>query len=112
MCVAAHRPSSAGLRFEETLTGFKWMGNRSAELREREGCTVLFAFEEAIGFCVGDVVKDKDGVRCVGADVDSAGRRPRHAHLTGHRARTEPATEPAMEASSNFVTSADAPPPA
>lgn len=37
------------------------MGNRSQELRD-EGFDVIFAFEEAIGFCVGDVVKDKDGV--------------------------------------------------
>ncbi|KAJ0398713.1 hypothetical protein P43SY_004130 [Pythium insidiosum] len=50
-----------GLNFVETLTGFKWMGNKTAELRA-EGKTVLFSFEEAIGFCVGDLVKDKDGV--------------------------------------------------
>ena len=38
-----------GFRFEETLTGFKWLGNRAKQL-EAEGYTVLFAFEEAIGF--------------------------------------------------------------
>jgi phosphoglucomutase len=38
-----------GFRFEETLTGFKWLGNRARQL-EAEGFTVLFAFEEAIGF--------------------------------------------------------------
>jgi len=26
------------------------------------GYDVIFAFEEAIGFCIGDLVKDKDGV--------------------------------------------------
>ncbi|CAI5735416.1 unnamed protein product [Hyaloperonospora brassicae] len=50
-----------GLNFVETLTGFKWMGNKTAELR-KAGKTVLFSFEEAIGFCVGGLVKDKDGV--------------------------------------------------
>lgn len=50
-----------GFKFEETLTGFKWMGNRSIELMA-EGKTVLFAFEEAIGFMVGTAVLDKDGV--------------------------------------------------
>ncbi|DAZ95434.1 TPA: hypothetical protein N0F65_013003 [Lagenidium giganteum] len=50
-----------GLNFVETLTGFKWMGNATFDLR-KEGKTVLFSFEEAIGFCVGDLVKDKDGV--------------------------------------------------
>ncbi|GMH81037.1 hypothetical protein TrST_g11863 [Triparma strigata] len=50
-----------GFLFEETLTGFKWMGNRSEELR-KQGYNVVFAYEEAIGYCCGDVVKDKDGV--------------------------------------------------
>lgn len=47
-----------GFAFVETLTGFKWMGNKTAELRA-EGQQVLFSFEEAIGFCIGDIVKDK-----------------------------------------------------
>lgn len=50
-----------GFNFEETLTGFKYMGNRSVELRN-QGKRVIFAFEEAIGYCVGDLVKDKDGI--------------------------------------------------
>ncbi|KAK7464022.1 hypothetical protein BaRGS_00037986 [Batillaria attramentaria] len=45
----------------ETLTGFKWMGNKADEL-EKKGKTVLFAFEEAIGFMCGTNVLDKDGV--------------------------------------------------
>ncbi|XP_017147529.2 LOW QUALITY PROTEIN: phosphoglucomutase-2 [Drosophila miranda] len=47
--------------FYETLTGFKWMGNKAIELQQA-GKTVLFAFEEAIGFMVGTTVLDKDGV--------------------------------------------------
>ncbi|XP_076468256.1 phosphopentomutase-like [Babylonia areolata] len=50
-----------GFKFEETLTGFKWMGNRTADLI-KEGKTVLFAFEEAIGYMCGTSVLDKDGV--------------------------------------------------
>lgn len=50
-----------GFRFEETLTGFKWMGNRAVEAMAR-GEEVLFAFEEAIGFMFSPVVLDKDGV--------------------------------------------------
>eukprot|EP00439_Symbiodinium_sp_Y106_P055679 s241_g7.t1 len=41
-----------GFRFVETLTGFKWMGSKSAELRA-EGFEVIFSYEEAIGFCDG-----------------------------------------------------------
>ncbi|XP_051557899.1 phosphoglucomutase-2 isoform X3 [Myxocyprinus asiaticus] len=50
-----------GFHFEETLTGFKWMGNRARELMD-QGKTVLFAFEEAIGYMCCPVVLDKDGV--------------------------------------------------
>lgn len=46
---------------QETLTGFKWMGNVATELIS-DGKAVLFAFEEAIGFMVGTAVLDKDGV--------------------------------------------------
>lgn len=50
-----------GCHFEETLTGFKWLGRRANELRE-EGYDVIFAFEEAIGFACGSLISDKDGV--------------------------------------------------
>ncbi|XP_053962202.1 phosphopentomutase-like [Anastrepha ludens] len=47
--------------FIETLTGFKWMGNETDKLI-KNGKTVLFAFEEAIGFMFSTNVLDKDGV--------------------------------------------------
>lgn len=50
-----------GFRFDECLTGFKWIGNHTIELRD-EGFDVIFGFEEAIGFCLGDIVPDKDGI--------------------------------------------------
>uniref|UniRef100_A0A3P8UZN2 Phosphoglucomutase 2 n=1 Tax=Cynoglossus semilaevis TaxID=244447 RepID=A0A3P8UZN2_CYNSE len=50
-----------GFHFEETLTGFKWMGNRAKELLD-QGKSVLFAFEEAIGYMCSPFVLDKDGV--------------------------------------------------
>jgi phosphomannomutase len=50
-----------GVRYEETLTGFKWIANRTMEL-EREGYEVVFGYEEALGYSVGDVVRDKDGI--------------------------------------------------
>ncbi|CAO3664381.1 unnamed protein product [Umbelopsis vinacea] len=54
-----------GFLFEETLTGFKWIGNRAQELEDK-GYNAIFAFEEAIGFTVGKVVRDKDGVSALG----------------------------------------------
>jgi phosphomannomutase len=45
---------AAGLRHEETLTGFKWI-SRVEGLR--------YGYEEALGYCVDpDTVRDKDGV--------------------------------------------------
>ena len=51
-----------GFHFIETLTGFKWMGNKADELM-KEGKNVLFAFEEAIGFMVDpETLPNKDGI--------------------------------------------------
>jgi phosphoglucomutase/phosphopentomutase len=50
-----------GLSCEDTLTGFKWMGNRAHSLLQ-DNKKVIFAFEEAIGFMCGTNVLDKDGV--------------------------------------------------
>jgi phosphomannomutase len=50
-----------GVRYEETLTGFKWIANRAIELEE-QGIEFVFGYEEALGYCVGDVVRDKDGI--------------------------------------------------
>lgn len=78
-----------GIRYEECLTGFKWIGDLSLRLAKEEGCILLLGFEQAIGymvrrnrafggdsilfyffFCVfklefqvGDVCPDKDGIR-------------------------------------------------
>ena len=52
-----------GISFQETLTGFKWMGN-AAEARVQRGEHFLFAYEEAFGFTFGDS-RDKDGVTAV-----------------------------------------------
>ena len=50
-----------GVHYEETLTGFKWIANRAIAL-EAEGQSFVFGYEEALGYTVGDVVRDKDGM--------------------------------------------------
>ncbi|XP_076635397.1 phosphoglucomutase 2 [Colletes latitarsis] len=59
--ILASMAKQDGFNFEETLTGFKWMGNRTVELK-KAGKEVIFAFEEAIGFMCGSNVLDKDGI--------------------------------------------------
>ena len=53
--------AAKGARYEETLTGFKWIANRAMEL-EAAGLHFVMGYEEALGYTVGDVVRDKDGV--------------------------------------------------
>ncbi|KAI4730393.1 hypothetical protein E4T49_01860 [Aureobasidium sp. EXF-10728] len=59
--LAAMATASGKFHWEETLTGFKWLGNRSRELQQ-QGYGALFAYEEAIGYMFSEVVFDKDGV--------------------------------------------------
>lgn len=48
-------------RFEETLTGFKWIGNRAQKLQD-DGFVALFGYEEALGYMFPEVSWDKDGI--------------------------------------------------
>jgi phosphomannomutase len=57
-----HIAKALGARYEETLTGFKWIANRAMELEKADGVEFVFGYEEALGYTVGDVVRDKDGV--------------------------------------------------
>ena len=51
--------SAAGSECEVTLTGFKWVARSITDRPDRR---FVFGFEEAIGYCIGDHVRDKDGV--------------------------------------------------
>jgi phosphomannomutase len=57
-----HIAKALGARYEETLTGFKWIANRAMVLEKADGVEFVFGYEEALGYTVGDVVRDKDGV--------------------------------------------------
>jgi phosphomannomutase len=47
-------------RHVETLTGFKWLSRADVDT---PGCTLVYAYEEAIGHCVDPAaVRDKDGI--------------------------------------------------
>jgi len=46
-----------GVAYAEALTGFKWVVRAPAP-----GHRFLFGYEEALGYCIGEVVRDKDGV--------------------------------------------------
>ena len=69
-----------GVHYDEVLTGFKWIANRAMEREQKEGLRFLFGFEEALGYSVGTICRDKDGIGAaavfaeLAADARSRGR--------------------------------------
>jgi phosphomannomutase len=63
--------AAAGARYARTLTGFKWIV-RAGE--SAEGQRFVFGYEEALGYCVGEVVRDKDGIGAALAVLGLAAR--------------------------------------
>jgi phosphomannomutase len=62
-----------GVDYAETLTGFKWLAQHSIA-REAAGGRFVMGFEEALGYSVGHVVRDKDGVSAALLFCDIAAR--------------------------------------
>jgi phosphomannomutase len=68
--------AASGVLHEETLTGFKWIVRATDA---HPGSRLVFGYEEALGYCVGDVVRDKDGIGAalaflrLAAEVKAAG---------------------------------------
>ena len=51
--------ADAGVAYQETLTGFKWIARAATR---QPGKRLVFGYEEALGYTIGDVVADKDGM--------------------------------------------------
>ena len=49
-------------KLERTLTGFKWMWTAALELTRDGSLRSVFGYEEALGYSVGQIVRDKDGI--------------------------------------------------
>jgi len=63
--------AAVGVQYVETLTGFKWIV-RAAD--DQPGRRFVFGYEEALGYAVGDVVRDKDGIGAALALLSLASR--------------------------------------
>lgn len=64
--------NALGARYGETLTGFKWIANHALAEVAR-GARFVMGYEEALGYTVGDVVHDKDGIGAALVAADMAG---------------------------------------
>lgn len=51
------------VRLEETLTGFKFIGEKIRMYEQAGVHTFLFGYEESYGYLIGDFVRDKDAVQ-------------------------------------------------
>jgi phosphomannomutase len=63
-----------GAECAETLTGFKWIANRAMDVQRERGLRFVFGYEEALGYSVGELVRDKDGVSAAYALAGLAAR--------------------------------------
>jgi phosphoglucomutase len=52
-----------GMETVDTLTGFKFIGEKIKEYEISEEKTFLFGYEESYGYLIGDFVRDKDAVQ-------------------------------------------------
>jgi phosphomannomutase len=63
--------AEAGVAYQETLTGFKWIARAALQ---QPGHHLIFGYEEALGYTIGDVVADKDGMSAALVVAEMAAR--------------------------------------
>ena len=57
--------ASFGLETIDTLTGFKFIGEKIKQFKEEGERIFVFGYEESYGYLIGDEVRDKDAVQAV-----------------------------------------------
>ncbi len=53
----------SGIKLEQTLTGFKFIGEKIAKLENKED--FMFGYEESYGYLINSCVRDKDAIQAV-----------------------------------------------
>ncbi len=77
-----HLAHAAAAQYLETLTGFKWIMRES---NTRPDNRFLFGYEEALGYAVNDVVRDKDGISAALLVAGIAAEAKRHGQTIADR---------------------------
>lgn len=67
----SHMAERAGFEYRDTLTGFKWIADAGFKA-EAAGGHLLFGYEEALGYTIGGLVRDKDGISALVAFAELA----------------------------------------
>jgi phosphoglucomutase len=67
-----------GLQTFNTLTGFKYIGEKMQECRNTGSHTFFFGYEESYGYLAGDFVRDKDAVQITAIVAEMALFYKRH----------------------------------
>jgi phosphomannomutase len=76
--------AAAGAAYAETLTGFKWIMRAADDPAVPPGHRFLFGYEEALGYAISDVVRDKDGMSAALVLAAAAAQARSHGQtLTG-----------------------------
>ncbi|MFB6465533.1 phospho-sugar mutase [Cytobacillus sp. Hz8] len=60
------------IRTIDTLTGFKFIGEKIKEFEETKEQTFLFGYEESYGYLIGDFVREKDAVQAAVLAAETA----------------------------------------
>lgn len=63
---------SRGIAVEETLTGFKYIGNRITQYQKDGSYRLLVGYEESYGYLLSPIVRDKDAVQACLAIAEMA----------------------------------------
>ena len=78
--------AARGARYENVLTGFKWIWTAALAL-EAENFRYCFGYEEALGYSFGRTVRDKDGISAalafaeLAAEARASGKKIGRAHV-------------------------------
>ena len=119
-----HIAEHYGARHVETLTGFKWLMQAASEFPDHD---YVLGYEEALGYAIGDVVRDKDGIGAalvvaeLVSDLQQEGQtlldlldeiqRTHGVHVTGQRAIRFETVDESTSAMSAAMASLRADPP-
>ncbi len=71
---------SFGLEVVDTLTGFKFIGEKIKQYEQTGEYTFQFGYEESYGYLIGDFARDKDAVQAVLLAVEACGYYKKQGH--------------------------------